>query len=76
LKNKDLCQPAIESLNTLTTADSFSDLETLSAKILDIRKQDLAQPNRETLLGYNLSVLCDNTERKPVNLPKFNQLAS
>jgi hypothetical protein len=76
LKNKDLCQPAIDSLNTLTTADSFSDLETLSEKILDIRKQDLAQPNRETLLGYNLSVLCDNTERKPVNLPKFNQLAS
>jgi len=76
LKNKDLCQPAIDSLNTLTTADSFSDLETLSARILDIRKQDLAQPNRETLLGYNLSVLCDNTERKPVNLPKFNQLAS
>ena len=76
LKNKDLCQPAIDNLNTLTTADSFSDLETLSAKILNIRKQDLAQPNRETLLGYNLSVLCDNTERKPVNLPKFNQLAS
>lgn len=76
LKNKDLCQPAIDSLNRLTTADSFSDLETLSARILDIRKQDLAQPNRETLLGYNLSVLCDNTERKPVNLPKFNQLAS
>ena len=76
LKNKDLCQSAIDRLNTLTTADSFSDLETLSARILDIRKQDLAQPNRETLLGYNLSVLCDNTERKPVNLPKFNQLAS
>ncbi|MEQ8384752.1 MAG: hypothetical protein RH949_20560 [Coleofasciculus sp. A1-SPW-01] len=76
LKNQDLCQPAIDSLNTLTTTDSFSDLDTLSEKILDIRKQDLAQPNRETLLGYNLSVLCDNTERKPVNLPKFNQLAS
>ena len=76
LKNKDLCQPAIDSLNTLTTADSFSDLDTLSEKIINIRKQDLAQPNRETLLGYNLSVLCDNTERKPVNLPKFNQLAS
>jgi len=76
LKNKDLCQPAIDSLNTLTTTDSFSDLDKLSEKILNIRKQDLAQPNRETLLGYNLSVLCDNTERKPVNLPKFNQLAS
>ncbi|GGA24507.1 hypothetical protein [Okeania sp. KiyG1] len=64
----------VNKLNNLIEVEDLQDVNRLYAKIFDIRKRHLADTCKKRCLGYHLRILCDYTERRPINLPTFNQL--
>ncbi len=66
----------IKELNNLIEVKKILDLNRLHAKIFEIRKKHLAMADscKKEYLGYHLRILCDCNDRKPINIPAFNQL--
>ena len=69
-------QSLINQLNNLIKVEDLQDVNRLYAKIFDIRKRHLADTCKKRCLGYHLRILCDYTERRPINMPTFNQLTT
>ncbi|NES71782.1 MAG: hypothetical protein F6K24_44565, partial [Okeania sp. SIO2D1] len=69
-------QSLINQLNKFIEVEDLQDVNRLYAKIFDIRKNHLADTCKKRCLGYHLRILCDYTERRPINLPTFNQLTT
>ncbi|MDY7003821.1 MAG: hypothetical protein SWX82_07620 [Cyanobacteriota bacterium] len=69
-------QSLINQLNNLIEVEDLQDVNRLYAKIFDIRKKHLADTCKKRCLGYHLRILCDYTERRPINMPTFNQLTT
>ena len=69
-------QSLIDKLNHLIELETLLDVNQLYTQIFDIRKTDLAiaDSSKTESLGYHLRILCDCNERKPINIPAFNQL--
>ena len=69
-------QSLIDKLNHLIELETLLDVNQLYTQIFDIRKTDLALADsyKKESLGYHLRILCDCNERKPINIPAFNQL--
>ena len=69
-------QSLIDKFNDLRELETLSDVNQLYTQIFDIRKTDLALADsyKKESLGYHLRILCDCNERKPINIPAFNQL--
>ena len=68
-------QSLIDKLNHLIELENLSDVNQLYTQIFDIRKTDLAiaDSSKTESLGYHLRILCDCNDRKPINIPAFNQ---
>ena len=64
----------INQLDNLIEVDALPDVSQLYTKIGDIRKKHLADTCKKESLGYHLRILCDCNDRKPINIPAFNQL--
>nr|WP_287520728.1 hypothetical protein [Okeania sp. SIO2C2] len=69
-------QSIINELNNLIKVEELRDVNRLYARIFKIRREHLADACKKRRLGYHLRILCDYTERRPINLPAFNQLTT